>query len=234
MLIEKNSTTQTWRNRSGKGSCHVSEAKETQRSFAASPPLPCKNTDEYITAPEDAMLIDWVPQLPRSGGYENFVTAVDMFFRFLLNYPTSNQDDKTIAKVWTETMTQHGYLPTRLILDKDSAFVSRKNREVAGVLDITLKHATTKHVRTIRLLEQSHASVKQALKIGTDERVSLWHKYTCVAVLNYNTSYRASIGCELSKYFHGSIPPNVLELKTGIRPPQIAAQNSQNPQDVLE
>ena len=45
-------------------------------------------------------------------------------------------------------------------------------KEVAGVLYITLKHATTKHAQTIGLPERSHASIKQALKIETGERRS--------------------------------------------------------------
>ena len=42
-------------------------------------------------------------------------------------------------------------------------------KEMAGVLGITLKHATTKHAQTIGLIVQSHASIKQALKIETGE-----------------------------------------------------------------
>ena len=38
---------------------------------------------EVITAPEDAMQIDLVPEIPPSGGYENIVTAIDVFSRFL-------------------------------------------------------------------------------------------------------------------------------------------------------
>ena len=34
------------------------------------------------------------------------------------------------------------------------------------------------------------------MKIETEERRSLWHKYVSNAVLNYDTSYHASIGCE--------------------------------------
>ena len=78
-------------------------------------------------------------------------------------------------------------------------------KEVAGVLGITLKHATTKHAQTNRLLEQSHTSIKQALKIETGERRSMWHKHVNIAVLNYNTSYHTSIGCEPSRVFHGRI-----------------------------
>ena len=103
-------------------------------------------------------------------------------------------------------MTKHAYLSTTLISDKDTAFTSHVIKEVAGVLGVTLKHATTKRAQTIGLLERSHASIKKALKIETGEQRSLWHKYINIAVLNYNTSYHTSIGCEPSRVFHGRNP----------------------------
>ena len=195
---------------------------------------PLQNPNEYITAPEDAMRIDLVPELPQSGGYENIVTAIDVFSRYLFAYPTSNQDAKTVAQVLTNIMTKHAYIPTTLFPDKGTAFTSTVIKEVAGVLGITLKHATTKHAQTIGLLKRSHASIKQALKIETGERRSLWHKYVSIAVLNYNTSYHASIGCEPSRVFHGRIPYNILDLKTGFLPQKIPSLDSQIAQDVLE
>ena len=195
---------------------------------------PLQNPNEHITAPEDAMQIDLVPELPPSGGYENIVTAMDVFSRYLFAYPTSNQDAKTIAEVLINIMTKHAYLPTTLISDKGTAVMSQVIKEVTGVLGITLKHATTKHARTIGLLERSHASIKQSLKIETDERRSFWHKYNNIAVLNYNTSYHTSIGCEPSRIFHGRIPYNVLDSKLGIRPQQQLIPTSQIAQEVLE
>ena len=195
---------------------------------------PLQNPNEHITAPEDGIQVDLVPELTTSGGYENIVTAMDVFSRYLFAYPTSNQDAKTIAKVLINIMTKHAYLPTTLISDKGTAFISHVISEVAGVLGITLKHATTKHAQTIGLLERSHASIKQALKIETGERRSLWHKYVNIAVLNYNTSYHTSIGCEPSRDFHGRIPYNILDLKLGIRPQQLPIPTSQIAQDVLE
>ena len=179
---------------------------------------PMQNPNEHITAPEYAMQIDLVPELPPYGGYENIVTAMDVFSSYLFAYPTSNQDANTIAKVLNNIMTKHAYLPTTLISDKGTAFMSHVIKEVAGVLGITLKHATTKHAQTIGLLERSHAWIKQALKIETGERRSLWHKYINIAVLNYNTSYHTSIGCEPSRVFHGRFPYNISDLKLGIRP----------------
>ena len=131
-------------------------------------------------------------------------------------------------------MTKHAYLPTTLISDKGTASTSHVIKEVAGVLGITLKHATTKHAQTIGLLERSHASIKKSLKIETGERRSLWHEYISIAVLNYNTSYHSSIGCEPSRVFHGRIPYNILDLKMGIRPQKIPSPDSEIAQDVLE
>ena len=175
--------------------------------------LPLPNQTEHITAPEDIMQIDLVPELSPSGSYENIVTAMDVFSRYLFAYPRSNQDAKTIAKVLINIMTNHAYLPTALISDKGTAFMSHVIKEVAGVLGITLKHATTKHAQTIGLLEPFHTSTKQALKIETGERRSLWNKYINIAVLNYNTSHHTSIGCEPSQVFHVRNPYNVLDLK---------------------
>ena len=179
------------------------------------------------------MQIDLVPGLPPSGGYENNVTAMDVFSRCLFAYPTSNQDATTIAKVIINIMTKHAYLPTTLISDKGTAFTSHVMNEVAGVLGITLEHATTKHAQTIGLLERSHASIKQSLKIETGERRSLWHKHISIAVLNYSTSYHSSIGCEPSRVFHGRIPNNILDSKLGIRSQKIPSPDSEIAQDVL-
>ena len=131
-------------------------------------------------------------------------------------------------------MTKHAYLPTTLISDKGTAYTSHVIKEVAGVLGITAKHATTKHAQTIGLLERSHASIKQTLKIETGGRRSMWHKYVSIAVLNYNTSYHASIGCDPSRVFHGCIPYNIHDLKMGIRPQKILPPDSQIAQDLLE
>ena len=134
---------------------------------------PLQNPNEYITAPKDAMQIDLVPGLPPSGGYENIVTAIIVFSRYLFANSTSNEDAKRVAKVIINIMTKHAYLPTTLISDKGTAFTSHVSKEVAGVLGITLMHATTKHAQTIGLLERSHTSIRQALKIETGERRSL-------------------------------------------------------------
>ena len=159
---------------------------------------------------------------------------MDVFSSYLFAYPTSNQDAKTIGKMIINIMTKHAYLPTTPISDKGTAFMSQVIKEVAGVLGITLKHAPTKHAQSIGLLERSQASIKQSLKTKTGELRSLWHKYVSIAVLNYNTSYDASIGCEPSRVFHGRIPLYLFDLKMGIRPQKVPSPDSQIAHDVIE
>ena len=121
------------------------------------------------------MQFDLVPELPPSGGYENIVTAMDVFSRCLFAYPISNNDAKAIAEDIINIITKQAYLPTTLISDKGTAFMSHVIKEVAGVLGITLKHATINHAQINGLLERSHASMKQTFKIETGERRPLWH-----------------------------------------------------------
>ena len=170
---------------------------------------------EWDLGPEDAMQIDLLPNLPTSGGYQTVMTAIEVFSRFLFVYPLIEATAANVAKVIIDIMTKHSYLPTTLITDKGSAFTSKILEEITEILGITLTFATTKHPQTIGKLERTHASLKTNLKMASGEYRRQWHKYLPLAVLNYNTTYHSSIGCEPSKVFHGRIPYNVLDHKLG-------------------
>ena len=166
---------------------------------------------------EDLMQIDLLPELPPCGGYENIITAIDVFSRYAFAYPVSNPTAVNTAKVIIDIMTRHAYLPTFIITDKGSVFVSQVIHEVAEILGINLKHATTKHAQTIGILERAHATIKTSLKMASGEYRKQWHKYLPIAILNYNTTYHSSIDCEPSRVFHGRVPHNILDHKLGLR-----------------
>ena len=131
---------------------------------------------EWDLGPEDLMQIDLLPELPPSGGYENIITAIDVFSRYAFAYPVSNPTAVNTAKVIIEIMTRHAYLPTLIITDKGSVFISQVIHEVAEVLGRNLKHATTKHAQTIGVLERAHATIKTYLKMASGEYRKQWHK----------------------------------------------------------
>ena len=171
---------------------------------------------EWDLGPEDLMQIDLLPELPPSGGYENIIIAIDVFSRYAFAYPVSNPTEVNTAKVIIDIMTRHAYLPTLIITDKGSVFVSQVIHEVAEILGINLKHATTKHAQTIGVLERAHATIKTSLKMASGEYRKQWHKYLPIAILNYNTTYHSSIDCEPSRVFHGRVPHNILDHKPGL------------------
>ena len=197
------------------------------------------NLPEWDLGPEDAMQIDLLPHLPPSGGYENVLTAIDVFSRYLFAYPLTDASAINVAKALIDIMTKHSYLPTTLITDKGTAFTSTIIAEVTQILGIILKCATTKHPQTIGKLERTHASLKTNLKMACGEYRRQWHKYLPLAVLNHNTSYHASIGCEPTRVFHGRIPFNILDHKLGnnsnqqINPTTEFAEEIQNRTKIL-
>ena len=168
------------------------------------------NCFEWDLGPEDILQMDILPNLPPSGGYDHIITAIDVFSRYLFAYPVTRITATAVSKVIMDILCKHTYLPTTIITDLGTQFNAQVTHEIAAVLGIEMKHA-----QTIGLLERTHASVKTHLKAATGEFRNNWHKYLPLAVLNHNTTYHASLGCEPSRVFHGRIPHNILDYKLG-------------------
>ena len=173
---------------------------------------------EFTFGPEDCLEVDILPNLPSSNGYRHIITVMDVFSRYLFAYPTQDMTARTVGRCIIDVMPRHCYLPTIILTDKRSQFRSDVVNQIAQTLDIRISHASTKHAQTIGILERTHASLKTSLKISTVERRSMWHKYVQIAVMNYNTSYHESLGCEPTTVFHGRIPYNILDIKLGLKP----------------
>ena len=134
------------------------------------------------------MQFDLLPDLLPSGGYENNITAIDIFSRYAFAYPDSNPTALKAAKVKIDIMTRHTYLPKLIITDNGTVFVSQVLPKVAEIRGIYLKHAATKQAQTVGVLERGHATIKTLLTTASGEYKKQWHKYLTTAILNYNTT----------------------------------------------
>ena len=90
---------------------------------------------------------------------------MDVFSRYLCAYPVTDASATNTAKVIFDIMTEHTYLPTTLSTDKGTAFTSKLVTEIAQILGIQVKCATTKHPQTIGKLERKHLIRTQFLAI---------------------------------------------------------------------
>ena len=169
--------------------CEICMKDKRTKNQSITPDL--LNLPEWDLGSEDTLQIDLSPNLPPSGGYENIITALDGFSRYLFTYPVVDASAFGTAKVIIDIMTRHAYLPTTLITDKGTAFTSRLVEEVAKMLGIQIKCATTKQPKTIGKLERTHASLKSNLKMASGEYRRQWayNRRLPLAVLNYNTTY---------------------------------------------
>ena len=164
------------------------------------------------------MQIDMLPKLPPSGGYKNINTAMDVFSRYLFAYPVTDASATNTAKVIIGMITKHTSLSTTLITDKGTAFTSKLVAKIAQIFGIQIKCATTKHPQTIGKLERTHASLKTNIKVSSADYRRQWNKYLPLPVLNYNTTYHVTLGCEPSRIFHRRISYNILAHKLGLNP----------------
>ena len=100
------------------------------------------------------MQVNFLAELPTSGGYGNIIAAIDAFPKYAFAYPVSSPIAVDPAKIIINIMTRHACLPPVMITDKSSVFLSNLIKAIADVPSITLHHATTKHAQTIGVLEK--------------------------------------------------------------------------------
>ena len=67
------------------------------------------NPNEHITGPDEAMQNDSLSQLFPFDGYEDIVTAMNVFSKNLFAYPTTSHAAKTDARLKIQTMTELAY-----------------------------------------------------------------------------------------------------------------------------
>ena len=94
------------------------------------------NLPEWDLRPEDAMQIDLLPNLPPSGGFEIVLTAINVFSRYLFAYSLTDASAINVAKVLIDIMTNHAYLPTTPITDKEQHSLPRLLRKLHTIWEL--------------------------------------------------------------------------------------------------
>ena len=155
------------------------------------PPLqPVSSLQSY---PGEMMQIDLVEQ--NGPIFKYVLSGIDVFTKYLFAVPLTNGSADTVARELVKIFFQHSYLPETLLSDLGTTFTSSLMAELAGLLEVKLKHATLKQSETIGVVERSHDPLKRILKLNTSEQWNDWHKYVPLATFIHNTSYHSSINC---------------------------------------
>ena len=116
---------------------HISrctQCLQTKRTDKRSITPPMIDTSKMALGPEDALQMDIVPFDEPSGGYNAIITAMDVFSRYPFTYNVVRTDAPTVARVLVDIMTRHAYLPTIVITDKGTQFMSEVMADAARTL----------------------------------------------------------------------------------------------------
>ena len=103
------------------------------------------NCPEWDLGSEDILQMTFFQTFPQVEDTTIFITAIDVFSRYLFAYRVTRITALAVARVVMDFLCEHTYLPTTFITDIGSQFDSQVTKEVAAVLNIELKYATTKH-----------------------------------------------------------------------------------------
>ena len=186
---------------------HETQTKRTYNKLLIPPFI---NTSKLAMGSADDTRMDSFPFNDPSNGYTAIATAMDDLSRYIFTYCVTNIDERTLARVLVDTMTRHAYLPTTIITNEGTQFMSEVMGDTTHVLGIQLSHATTKHAQIIGILERSHSSLKEALKISSGQQRTMCHQFDPMATLNFITTHHSALSCEPSRVFHSRIPYNIL------------------------
>ena len=175
---------------------------------------PLQPVSSLQSYPGDMLQIDLVGPL-KSPMYTYVLTAVDVFSKYLFAVPLTNGRADNVARALTTIFFQHSYMPSKILSDLGTAFVSELMHELTKMLEICLEHASLKHPQTVGVVERSHSALKRILKLNTNEQWNDWHKYVSLATFIHNTSYHFAIGCSPTVIFHGREPIKPLDVRFG-------------------
>ena len=130
---------------------------------------PLQQMSSLHSFPGDMLQIDLVGTF-NSPIYKYVLSGIDVFTKYLFAVPLTNGSTDTTARELVRIFFNHSYLPTTIVSDLGSTFVSDLMNELAKLLQVKLKHATLKHPQTIGAVERSRGPLKRILRLNTNEQ----------------------------------------------------------------
>ena len=144
--------------------------------------------------PLEILAIDFTKMETASDGKEGVLVLTDVFTKFSLAIPTSNQEAVTIAKVLVRDWFQRYGVPQRIHSDQGRNFESRLVSALCELYGIHKTRTTPYHPRGNAQCERFNRSLHDLLRSLPPELKSKWPQYLPELVQAYNNTPHASTG----------------------------------------
>jgi len=172
-----------------------------QKPYGALQPLPIPDR------PWSSISMDFIEQLPNSGGFDSILVVVCRFTKMAIFIPTTvtatskDLTDLFVRHVWSK----HG-TPDDIVSDRGSKFVSKFWKSLCSRLSISRKVSTAYHPETDGQTERVNQSLEQYIRIYCAYQQNDWHEWLPLAEFAYNNSDHTSTGTSPFKANYGFDP----------------------------
>lgn len=145
-----------------------------------------------VTESFERICLDIVGPLPQTSmGNMYILTMQDELMRYSLAIALSATDAQTIAQAFVECFVCIYGIPTSILTDCGTNFLSDLFKNMSKLLNIEKSKTTLWHPQTNRFLERSHKTLKTYLRSFVDKGND-WDTLLCYATYCYNTTIHTS------------------------------------------
>lgn len=143
--------------------------------------------------PWQSISMDFIVKLPLSHGYDSIWVVCDRLTRAAHFVPCSETiNAPELAWLFLDRIFRHHGLPTSIISDHRSVFVSKFWRELTRLLQIDLRTSTAYHPQTDGLTERTNQTLEVYLRAYTSYQQDDWVDYLPLAEFAFDNSTNTS------------------------------------------
>jgi len=141
----------------------------------------------------DAISVDFISELPESGGYDSIMVAVDSagkrshFVETVTTVTAAGAANLYLRNIWK----LHG-LPRKVVSDRGPQFVAAFMKELYRLLGIEAATSTAYHPQTNGQTERVNQELEQYLRLFVGERQDDWYTLLPLAEFSYNNHVHSS------------------------------------------
>src|SRR5882757_4997454 len=145
--------------------------------------------------PFEVVLMDFIPELPLSNGFDNILVIVDKLTKYAIFIPTTN----TITEVGTAELFFHHiiskfYILRQVIMDRDIRWQGEFWKEICNRMGMTRSLTTAYHPQADGQTEVLNQSLEISLRSYVGPSRDDWEKYLDALALSYNSTPHTATG----------------------------------------
>ncbi|KAJ3007678.1 hypothetical protein NUW54_g3453 [Trametes sanguinea] len=157
--------------------------------------------------PFEVVSMDFIPELPLSGGFDNVLIIIDKLTKYGLFIPTTTTiSAEETAKLFFHHVVAHYGLPRQVITDRDVRWSAGFWEQLCKNMDIRRALTTSHHPQADGQTEILNQSLEIALRAYVSPKRDDWSEHLDALMLSYNTTPHSATNYAPAYLLRGYLP----------------------------